>query len=199
MYIVGLTGGIGSGKSTVAQCFKDLNIDVIDADQIARDVVKPGSIAFNQVVNHFGSEAVQRDGELNRSFIRKQIFADLQKKNWLETLLHPLIHAEAHRQIHLSKDPYCLYMAPLLIENKLQSMVHRVLVVDVDPELQLHRAATRDKSHQEEIKKIIDSQIARQTRLDFADDIIDNSGDLGSLKQQVAALHRIYCELAHDN
>lgn len=196
MYVVGLTGGIGSGKSTVANLFEQHQVRVVDADQIARDVVIPGSPALTQIVDHFGPEILLADGNLNRSRLRELIFNKPKEKVWLEQLLHPRIRDEAVKQIQQATSPYCIYMAPLLIENKLFTMVDRVLVVDISRELQFERASARDKQSWQNVEKIIASQVSREDRLKYADDVIDNSGELVNLEKQVEKLHQKYCELA---
>lgn len=197
MYVVGLTGGIGSGKSTVANIFnKHFKIHVVDADLLAREVVVPDSPALKKITAHFGPNVLLPNGELNRSYLREYVFSNPEGKIWLEQLLHPLIRAEALKQIHTASSPYCIYMVPLLIEKNLFSMVDRILVVDIAPTLQLSRSAERDNQTTEQIKKIIESQISRAERLAHADDIIDNNGEIFKLETQVASLHQKYCVLA---
>jgi len=199
MYVVGLSGGIGSGKSTVSDYFKNLHIPIIDADVISRDMVEPGSFALSKICKHFGSEILDDSGQLNRQKLRTIIFSDLKEKNWLETLLHPLIQAETQRQLSNAPGTYCIYSAPLLIENKLNSLVDRLLIVDVPVEIQLTRTLTRDASSETEIKKIMETQVGRQERLEFADDIIDNSGTAENTQTQVMRLHKKYLEFAKAN
>ena len=191
--VIGLTGGIGSGKTTVANIFADLGVDIIDADIAARKVVIPQSNALEQISNHFGSQFIQADGSLNRPLLRSQIFNHEKDKLWLNNLLHPLIRQTMLDEIQQSQSSYCLLVAPLLIENNLQSLVDRILVIDIHEEEQIKRAIIRDPSSQEEIIKIIASQVPRQERLKFADDIIDNSkSDLSIIKNIVLKLDKKY-------
>ena len=138
-YIVALTGGIGSGKSTVANAFADLGINVIDADIIARQVVEPGAPALHAIADHFGANMIAADGTLQRRALRERIFANPEEKNWLNALLHPLIQQETQHQIQQATSPYVLWVVPLLVENSLYKKANRVLVVDVSPETQLKR------------------------------------------------------------
>jgi dephospho-CoA kinase len=197
--VIGLTGGIGSGKTTIANIFADLDIDIIDADIAARKVVEPQSKALEQISLHFGLQFIQADGSLNRPLLRTQIFSNEKDKLWLNNLLHPLIRQTMLDEIQQSQSPYCLLVAPLLIENNLQSLVDRILVIDINQEEQIRRAVLRDPSSQEEIIKIIASQIPRKERLKFADDIIDNSkSDLTIIKNIVIKLDQKYRELVEN-
>lgn len=199
-YIVGLTGGIGSGKSTIADYFTELNVPMIDADIIARQVVEKGSPLLAQIHARFGDHVLTEEGELNRAKLRQIVFADENEKNWLNSLLHPTIRAEMLRQLEDCKEDYVLWVVPLLIENGLTEFCDRVLVVDVSPEIQLERATARDKSREETIKNIIKAQVSREERLKHADDVINNSPPLAenteNLRQQVAKLHQRYLALA---
>jgi len=195
--VIGLTGGIGCGKTTIANMFADLGIDIIDADIAARKVVEPESSALIQISQHFGAEFIQSDGTLNRSLLRSKIFSNVHDKLWLNNLLHPLIRQIMLKEIQQSKSSYCLLVAPLLIENDLQSLVDRILVVDLNEGEQIKRAALRDPSTKEEIKSIIASQIPRTKRLSYADDVIDNSeSDLRLIKSLVIKLDQKYRYLA---
>ena len=192
-FIIGLTGGIGSGKTTVTDMFADLGIDVIDADIAARVVVAPGSKALMAIKTHFGADYIDNQGQLDRTKLRHRIFSTPQDKTWLNTLLHPLIRQEILAQIAQAKSVYCLLAAPLLLENNLQKLVNRVLVVDVDKASQITRTVARDPSSTEEVKRIIASQMSRQQRLSFADDIINNqNASLEELRQQVLSLDQAY-------
>lgn len=199
-YIVGLTGGIGSGKSTIADLFATLGITIIDADIVARQVVEKGSPLLAQIVEHFGSRVLTAQGELNRSALRQIVFHSEQEKLWLNQLLHPAIRASMLAQLNQSNSPYVLWVVPLLIENKLTEFCDRILVIDVSAETQLNRASLRDQSNINTIKQIMKSQVDRQTRLNYADDIIDNNlplaENLPNLKQQVLKLHQHYLALA---
>ncbi|MBA6264173.1 MAG: dephospho-CoA kinase [Colwellia sp.] len=195
--VIGLTGGIGSGKTTIANFFRDLGVDIVDADIAARTVVEPGSIALAKISQHFGLQFIQPDGTLNRSLLRSQIFSNEQDKHWLNNLLHPLIRQTMLEEIQQSQSPYCLLVAPLLIENNLQSLVARILVIDIKESEQVKRAASRDPSSIDEIKRIMASQISREKRLTYADDIINNSqSDLSIIKNDVIKLDLKYRNLA---
>jgi dephospho-CoA kinase len=195
-YIVALTGGIGSGKSTVADAFARHGVAVVDADVIARQVVEPGAPALAAIAKRFGNEMLQPDGTLNRAALRQRIFSDPDEKNWLNQLLHPLIHQETQRQLALVTSPYALWVVPLLVENNLQARADRVLVVDVDSDTQLARTIARDGISRQQAQNILSAQVTREQRLAAADDIIDNSGTAQGIEPLVAALHRRYLELA---
>lgn len=195
--IIGLTGGIGSGKSTVANMFIELGIDAVDADVVAREVVDVGTPALNQIAEHFGDKVLDSNGSLNRTQLREIVFHSPEEKDWLNNLLHPIIREEMARQIAKCLSPYCLLIAPLLFENGLDKSVSRTLVIDVPEETQIARTLSRDESDEATIKNIINAQINREDRLAMADDVIDNSGDdLSSIKEQVRKLHQTYLALA---
>lgn len=195
--IIGLTGGIGSGKTTVANMFIELGIEAVDADVVAREVVDVATPALNQIAEHFGDQVLHSNGSLNRAQLREIVFHSPEEKNWLNNLLHPLIREEMARQIAQCQSPYCLLIAPLLFENGLDKSVSRTLVIDVPEETQIARTLSRDESDEATIKNIINAQINREDRLAMADDVIDNSGDdLSSIKEQVRKLHQTYLALA---
>lgn len=189
-YVVGLTGGIGSGKSAASACFETLGIDVVDADEVARDVVAKGTEGLKRIADHFGQGMLLEDGSLNRAALREQVFADPQQKTWLNNLLHPLIRARMVSQINQSTSPYCILSVPLLIENKLTSMCDLVVVVDCPEDMQLARAMKRDGSTEITIKNIMASQASREARLNAADEVLDNSTSLENLVTQVEQLHQ---------
>ncbi|MDO9758105.1 dephospho-CoA kinase [Glaesserella parasuis] len=199
-YIVALTGGIGSGKSTIANLFAALGVPVIDADIIARNIVEKGSPLLAQIVAHFGKQILFENGELNRTALRQRIFQTEYERLWLNQLLHPAIHTEMLKQLNESRSPYVLWVVPLLIENQLMALCDRILVVDVLPEIQLERAMKRDKSNVEMIKSIMLSQVDRQTRLNYANDVIENNLPFGDnevhLTHQVAKLNEYYLTLS---
>ncbi|QLB20235.1 dephospho-CoA kinase [Vespertiliibacter pulmonis] len=199
-YIVGLTGGIGSGKSTIADLFAELGVPIVDADIVARQVVEKGSPLLQQIVEHFDNNILTTEGELDRSALRQIIFQSEQEKAWLNNLLHPAIRSEMQQQLAEISSPYALWVVPLLIENKLTPLCDRVLVIDVTPDIQLARASKRDHSNIEIIQNIMNSQVDRHTRLQFADDIIENNlpleQNLKHLTQQVAELHQRYLTFA---
>jgi dephospho-CoA kinase len=197
-FIVGLTGGIGSGKSTVTNMFIELGVDVIDADIIAREVVLPESIALKAIETKFGNEIINNDGELNRALLRTRVFTCPDNKQWLNDLLHPIIREEIIKQTKAAITNYCLLVAPLLIENSLTSFVNRVLVIDVSEHNQLERTLARDNSSKDEIKAIIASQTTRVNRISFADDIIDNNEKpLDFTFNQVKKLHANYMKISN--
>lgn len=195
-YTVALTGGIGSGKSTVANAFADLGIQIIDADIIARQVVEPGKPALDAIAAHFGPELIAADGTLHRRLLRERIFADPQEKAWLSALLHPLIQQETQRQLQQATSAYVLWVVPLLVENGLYRQANRVLVVDVTPETQLARTMQRDDVTRAHAEQILAAQATREARLAVADDVIDNNGAPDSIMSDVARLHARYLQLA---
>ncbi|MCL2898927.1 dephospho-CoA kinase [Brenneria tiliae] len=195
-YIVALTGGIGSGKSTVADEFAKLGVSIIDADIIARQVVEPGKPALDAIRLRFGADILHADGSLNRAALRQSIFSSPEDKQWLNNLLHPLIHAETQSRFQESTDAYVLWVVPLLIENGLQRLAQRVLVVDVNRDTQLERTLARDGIGRQQAENILAAQATREQRLAYADDIIDNSRSQRELASRVAQLHRRYLELA---
>ena len=196
VYTVALTGGIGSGKSTVADSFSRLGITVVDADVIARQVVEPGQPALSTITEHFGNEILLQDGTLNRRVLREKIFSSPAEKQWLNALLHPLIHQRTQTEINQALSPYVLWVVPLLIENNLQQKADRVLVVDVSPEVQIARTIARDKVSREHVQQILAAQATREARLSAADDVINNDGGTEQVAAHVDRLHRQYLDLA---
>ena len=196
MFVVGLTGGIGSGKSTVAGMFAALEIDLIDADVAAREVVAPGTTALAEIVEHFGPDILMADGSLDRRGLRRIIFHQKQEKHWLETLLHPLIRRWLTQQISDRRSAYCLLISPLLLETGQAEMVDRILVVDVSVETQIARTLARDGGEESTVRAIIAAQIGRNQRLEHGDDIIDNDLPLQTLRQRVETLHQQYLAMA---
>lgn len=194
-YVVGLTGGIGCGKTTISNEFKRLGITIIDADEIARDVVAPGSEGLEAIIKQFGPEIVKSDGYLNRAKLRSIVFAKPEKTQWLNDLLHPKIRAQMLAELSASVSSYTILSVPLLLENGMQTLCNRILVVDILPEQQLQRVLARDQSEPATIKKIMTAQIDRKKRLSLADDIIDNSGQPSESMEQVQKLHQIYTKL----
>ncbi|WP_019933128.1 dephospho-CoA kinase [Oceanimonas smirnovii] len=196
-YVIGLTGGIGSGKSTVASLFAGLGADIIDADIIAREVVATGEPALAAIADHFGAEVITASGELDRRALRARVFDNPQEKEWLNALLHPVIRERMLAACAASTSPYCLLVVPLLVENQLTSLCHRVLVVDVSPDVQLTRTIKRDNSNEAQIRAIMAAQASREQRLAAADDIINNnSPDQAGLLKEVQRLHQYYLALA---
>ncbi|MCL1141016.1 dephospho-CoA kinase [Shewanella pneumatophori] len=198
-YIIGLTGGIGSGKTTVANIFADLGITLVDADIVAREVVQPNSNGLNSIVAHFGSQILLTDGNLNRSKLRELIFEDDSERLWLNKLLHPLIRETMLQQCKEAQSDYVIMVVPLLFENGLDSLVDRTLLVDISPELQQQRTVDRDAVTVQQVKNIIGSQASRAEKLSKADDVIDNQGEISALKCKVQALHNLYLNLANNS
>ena len=195
-FTVALTGGIGSGKSTVADAFARFGINVIDADIIAREVVEPGTPALRAIAEHFGPQMLLADGSLDRRRLREKIFSQPEEKQWLNALLHPQIQQETQRRMRESTSAYVLWVVPLLVENRLWSRADRVLVVDVSRETQLARTAARDGVSRQHAENILAAQATREARLAVADDVIDNNGTPDTLAGDVARLHQRYLTLA---
>jgi dephospho-CoA kinase len=195
---IGLTGGIASGKSTVAQRFVELGIPVIDADQSARKVVEPGKPAFAEVVKRFGPGVVALNGELDRRALRTLIFADPESRRALESLLHPLIRADMELRAQSAVAPYIVMAIPLLIEGGSRDRIDRILVVDVDEAVQLQRVMARDGCSLEQAQAIVASQASRSARLAAADDVLTNHGTVTDLRQSVDGLHARYLRLANE-
>ncbi len=190
--IVGLTGGIGSGKTIVANIFRALNVEVIEADQMARELVEPNLSSYNEILEHFGNEILNVDNTINRAKLRTIIFESKQERVWLEQLLHPLIKEEIKKRIKQVKENYLIVDIPLLLEANFQDLVDRVLVVDCSKQKQIERIEARDNIPHEVILKIIDSQVSQSERLSKADDVIENDGSKSELKEKVVALHHYY-------
>ncbi len=198
MYTIGLTGGIGSGKSTVANYFAALGIEIIDADRIARDLLRPQTIWSAKVIEHFGTAITDAQEQIDRVKLRRHIFEDAAAKDWLEALLHPVIRAEIKAALKHVQSPYCMVVIPLLVESDENSYdyIDRILVVDVPERIQTARLALRDGASEEEANNWVNQQASRAKRLTIADDVLDNSFDMQSLKAAVNALHARYLTLA---
>ncbi len=197
MYVVAITGGIGSGKTTIANQFAALGIEVVDADVIAREVVEPGTPALAAIADHFGPDVIEPSGQLDRRALRERVFSDPQAKGWLNALLHPLIRSEMLRQCAAASSPYCLLVVPLLVENKLTGLANRVLVIDVDEATQVERTCRRDGVGTEQARAIIAAQASRSERLAAADDVIENhNGSEMAIKTRILALHETYLAIA---
>ncbi|KXI26831.1 dephospho-CoA kinase [Paraglaciecola hydrolytica] len=194
--VIGLSGGIGSGKTTVSDLFAALGIAIIDADVIARQVVEPGTPALQAIIIKFGTQVLNDGGELNRSQLRQVVFSDPASKDWLNELLHPLIRAQMLSQTQSAQSAYCILSVALLVENKLSELVDRVLIVDVSEATQLARTVKRDNSNAEQISAIMRAQASRAERLAVADDVIENEGNANELVAKVALLHSQYLKLA---
>jgi dephospho-CoA kinase len=195
-YIVGLTGGIGSGKTTVANLFADLGVTLVDADIVAREVVNIDSEGLNAIVSHFGDSILLSDGNLDRSKLRERIFNHNDERLWLNGLLHPLIRKTMLEKCKEAQSNYVIMVVPLLFENGLDRLVHRTLLVDISPELQQQRTIARDAVSAKQVKNIIGSQATRAEKLSQADDVIDNHGEVSALKCKVNALNTLYLKLS---
>ena len=198
MFIVGVTGGIGSGKTAATDEFVRLGITIVDADVASRIVVEPGTPGLAAIAEHFGPELLLADGTLNRAAMRQRIFSNPEEKQWLESLLHPLIGNEIRRQLACSTSPYSILVSPLLIETTQATLCDRIVVVDADEDTQLARTVTRDNNDEAQVRRIIAAQAQRQDRLAAADDIIDNSTTIESLIHQVRTLHDQFIQLANE-
>ncbi len=195
MFRVGLTGGIACGKTTVADMFAALGAQIIDTDELARDVVEPGEPALESVIEHFGSTILDDDGRLDRRALRRLVFTDPEKRHLLEQILHPAIRRRMIESSAIVRGPYQVLVIPLLVESHSGGHVDRVLVVDCDEEVQIRRLMNRDHESRETAEKMLAAQISRQDRLDHADDIIDGGSKLESLQQRVKQLDQYYREL----
>lgn len=193
---IGLTGGIASGKSTVAAMFAELGAPVIDTDIIARQVVRPGQPALDEIRVRFGDDAIDANGTLDRTAIRKRIFADEGARLDLEAILHPRIGVETRRQADAAGGVYQIIVVPLLVDSALQDFVDRILVVDCDEELQIQRLLARDSETVEQARKILSAQSSREERLAIADDVISNDRGLATTRRQVRDLDEKYRQLA---
>lgn len=196
MLVVGLTGGIGTGKTVASNEFARLGISVVDADIASRQVVQPGSPALRAIAAHFGGSVLQADGQLNRAALRRWIFDDSGERQWLERLLHPLIREELVQQLAASRSPYALLVSPLLLEKGQHELTNRILVIDAPEDQQRQRASARDGVPPADIDSIIKTQMSRADRRSRADDVIENSDNLDSFLHQVRRLHLQYLDMA---
>jgi dephospho-CoA kinase len=193
--IVGLTGGIGSGKSAAANFFVELGVDLIDADDLAKNVLNKNSKGYELFINEFGEQYLDNDKNIDRDLLRKTIFNDSNKKNKLENIIHPQVRSGIEEFIKTSKSDYCIVVVPLIYETRSSSYYDRILVIDCDEEIQINRSAIRDNTENKEIKKIISKQASREERLSIADDVILNNRTLDSLKEEVIKLHKKYIKM----
>jgi len=196
--IIGLTGGIGSGKSAAADYFIDLGIDVIDADIVAKNALSINSDGYDSFVKDFGEEFLNDNKEINRELLRKEIFSDEIKKKRLENIVHPNVRSNISDFINNSRSPYCIIMVPLIFETDSSKNYDRILVIDCDVETQIQRSALRDNQSIKEIKKIIHLQASRDQRLSIADDVISNISTLTNLKAEILKLHDKYMEIINN-
>jgi dephospho-CoA kinase len=194
--VIGITGGIGSGKTAVSDRFQDLGITVVDADIASRVVVEPGRPALAAIAEHFGAGALNADGSLNRAELRKRVFADPEERRWLEQLTHPLINQYLVEQLSKAESPYAILVSPLLAETGQSRFCHRILVVDVPTDLQVQRTMSRDANDEAQVRAIIAAQASREERLALADDVIVNDQGLEHIDAEVQRLHQIYLEMA---
>ena len=192
---IGLTGGIGSGKSTACEIFTELGVPVIDADIIAHKLVEPGMPALEEIIKLFGKEVISNDGTLDRKILRDKVFANSIDREKLEDILHPAVYREISVQVENISSGYCIISIPLLLETDASDIVDRILVIDAPRDQQLERAANRDKANKSDIDAIIDSQISRKARLSAADDIVDNKGDITALRKKICELHEFYSNI----
>ena len=196
MLRIGLTGGIGSGKSTVANMFAEFGVPIIDTDLIARELVQPGQAALGEIVAAFGARLTLRDGSLDRAALRELVFADAGKRRRLEEILHPRIRETVARRCEALATPYCIVVIPLLFETGQRDLVDKILLVDLPEDLQARRAMSRDGAVAGHIKEIMATQASRAERLAGADEIIDNRAGLAELREQVASLHAKFTRFA---
>lgn len=196
MLTIGLTGGLGSGKSTVAALFEERGVSIIDADKLSRVVVQPDKPAYEAIVERYGQEVCLPNHHLDRAKLRNLIFNQPNERLWLEGLLHPKIRAAIVADIPKQTGPYCIVVIPLLVETLPYPFLERILVVDVDPELQIERVMARDECSHSKAVQIISTQASREHRLNYANDVITNNGDLAELTTQVQKLHERYLKLA---
>lgn len=196
MFVVGVTGGIGSGKTTVTNLFQQHGIVIVDADVIARHIMDKGGDALKAVEARYGQDALLRDGNLNRAWLRERIFKYPEDKEWLNDLTHPLIREQILSQLQQAQSPYVILSAPLLVENRLTKLCDRILVVDVTESTQLERTQQRDAVSEDHVQAIINAQASREQRLQAADNVINNDGNESELAAQVEKLHELYSRLA---
>jgi len=195
-FIIGLTGGIGSGKTAVSDRFANVGISIVDADIASRTIVEPGKPALAQIAKKFGANVLLKNGELNRAKLREIVFADSKQRLALEAITHPLIRAEIIQGLEQARSPYVFLVSPLLMETNQHQLCQRILLVDVPQQLQLERASNRDGVSTDQIKAIMAAQTSREDRRSKADDIIVNDQGLEFLDQQVEQLHQSYLKLA---
>ena len=197
--IIGLTGGIGSGKSVVANIFNTIGINTIDADSLAKNALNVDSLGYREFINTFGEEYIGPDRKINNSKLRQQIFINNDLKTSLEEIIHPIVRNNIAKLISSSNSPYHIVEVPLIYETNSSKNYDRVLVVDCDEDLQIKRATKRDSSNENEIRNIMQNQATRSQRLSIADDIIDNSQSIESLQNAVTEMHNFYLNLLKES
>jgi dephospho-CoA kinase len=198
-FVIGLTGGVGSGKSTVADAFSALGVPVIDADQLAREQVAPGQPALDEIVAGFGSDILTANGNLDRDTMRQRIYSDPVQKSRLESILHPRIRKRIRTLLAGIKAPYTIVVIPLLLETNQTDLVDRILVIDIPEKEQLKRVAARDGLSDNAVMAIMNAQADRKTRLEVADDVIVNDQDISALTKHVQELHEHYMDMTHEH
>lgn len=199
MFVVGLTGGIGSGKTAATDYLTTLGVTIVDADLASRVVVEPGKPALKAIAERFGDHVIAEDGALDRRALREIVFADPDALKALEGITHPAIGQELRNQIAASKSPYTVLVSPLLFETSQKDLVHRTLVIDAPAELQVKRTMARDHVPEEQVAAIMKAQLERTKRLDQADDVVENHGSLEKLHGELDVLHKLYLELADNH
>ena len=193
--IIGLTGGIGSGKSAAAALFKDIGVDLIDADDLARDSLNINSEGYKLFIEEFGDEYLDENKNINRELIRKLIFNDSNAKSKLESIIHPIVRSGIETFIKNKKSDYCIIVVPLIFETNSSKIYDRVLVIDCDVDVQISRTSKRDNQTKSDIENIINKQATREQRLSIADDVIVNNGSLDLLRNEVLKIHKRYLEI----
>lgn len=199
MYTVGMTGGIGSGKTTVENLFRHFGIDVVDADRISFGLVAPGMPSYEKIIARFGRAVCFEDGKINRRILRQIIFKDPAVRIWLEEMLHPLVRQQLIKDLMATKSPYVIVSIPLMVEHNLQHMVNRVLVIDCPEQEQIRRTMQRDNITEKQVKLIMETQCTRKERLAAAHDVIKNYEEMDVLQPMVTALHKKYLDLAAEH
>ena len=193
--IIGLTGGIGSGKSAAANFFQNEGVTVIDADDLAREAIEINTPGYKSIVDYFGSRIIGANGLIDRASLRKEVFDDDEKKKVLESIIHPSVRDLMTERITMAQSSYSIVMVPLIFETNSMSNYNRILVIDCDPSLQLERATARDNNSKDQIQKIIDTQCSREERLSIANDVIPNNDSLNDLKTRSLIMHKFYLDL----
>ncbi|GGC81961.1 dephospho-CoA kinase [Undibacterium terreum] len=196
-FTLGLTGGIGSGKTTVANLFADLGASLVDTDLLAHQLTSPSGIAIPDIIRQFGQDFIQQDGAMDRAKMREQVFGHPEEKARLEAILHPLIRSETEKAARAATGSYIIFVVPLLVESgSWKSRVSRVLVVDCPEQTQIQRVMSRNGLSEQQVRAIMAAQVSRETRLQAADDVIANEGDISQISAQVRDLHAKYLKLA---
>ena len=193
--IIGLTGGIGSGKSAAAALFKDIGVDLIDADDLARDSLSINSEGYKLFIEEFGDKYLDENKNINRELIRNLIFNDSDAKSKLENIIHPIVRSGIETFIKNTKSDYCIIVVPLIFETNSSKIYDRILVIDCDVDVQISRTSKRDNQTKSDIENIINKQATREQRLSIADDVIVNNGSLDLLRNEVLKIHKKYLEI----